>query len=192
MAIDLSAAFDMVNHGILIDVLDTAFNVRGKPLNWFESSLYPRSCKVNIGESFFFSNQDLCFSFPQGSLCGPVSYSAYANTMSTIVPPVIAIHTYADDHAFKKEFNSSIPQEEVETAESLSNCLDKVKLWMNSCCKMNSNKTEITLFGSWQQIKKCRVTALEVCGESMNLFPTVNPSSTWEYVLTAIFIYTII
>ena len=88
--------------------------------------------------------------------------------MNIVVPPAIAIHAYADDHALKKEFNYSIPQEEVETAKSLSSCLDKVKDWMNICClKMNSDKTEGILFGSWQQIKKCRLTALEVCGESI-------------------------
>ena len=157
----------MADHGILIDVLDTAFNVGGKPLNWFKSYLYLRSCEVNIGESFS-SNQDLCFSVPQGSLCGPVLYNAYASTWSTIVPPATAIHEYADDHALKKEFNSSIPHEEVETVKSLRNCLDKVKEWMNSCLfKMNSDKTEVILIGSWQQIKKCRLTALEVCRESI-------------------------
>ena len=88
--------------------------------------------------------------------------------MNTVMPPAIAIHAYADDHALKKEFNSSVPQDEVETAQSLSKCLDKVKDWMNSCClKMNSDKTEVILFGSWKQINKCRLTALEVCGESI-------------------------
>ena len=147
VAIDLSATFDTVDHGIPIDVLDTAFNVRGKSLDWFKSYLYPRSCKVNIGESFS-SNQDLCFSVPQESLCGPVLYNAYASTMNTVALPAIAIHAYADDHALKKEFNSSIPQEKVETVKYLSNCLDKVKDWMNSChLKMNSDKTEVFLFG---------------------------------------------
>ena len=147
MAIDLSPAFDMVDHGIIIDVLDTAFNVGGKSLDWFKSYLYPRSCKVNIGESFS-SNQELCFSVPRGSLCGPVLYNAYASTMNTAVPPAIAIHAYIDDHALKKEFNSSIPQEEAEAAKSLSNCLDMVKDLMNSChLKMNSDKTEVILFG---------------------------------------------
>ena len=73
--------------------------------------------------------------------------------MNTVMPPAIAIHAYADDHALKKEFSSSIPQEEVETAESLSKCLDKVKDWMNSChLKMNSDKTEVIIFGLQKQI----------------------------------------
>ena len=90
VAIDLSAAFDMVDHGILINVLNTAFNVGGKSFDWFKSYLYPRSCKVNIGESFS-SSQDLCFSVPHGSLCGPVLYNAYASTMNTVVQPAIAM-----------------------------------------------------------------------------------------------------
>ena len=60
VTIDLSAAFDTVDHGILIDVLNSAFNVRGKSLDWFKSYLYPRSCKINIGENFS-SSQDLYF-----------------------------------------------------------------------------------------------------------------------------------
>ena len=111
------------NQLILIDVLNTAFNVGGKSLDWFKSYLYPRSCEINIGESFS-SRQDLCFSVPQGSLCGPVLYNAYMHMMNTVVPPDIAIHAYADHHALKKEFNSSLPQDEIETAESLSKCLD--------------------------------------------------------------------
>ena len=107
---DLSAAFDTVYHGILIDVLNTAFNIQGKSLDWFKSYLYPRSCKINIVESFS-SSQNLNFSVPQGSLCGPVLYNAYASMMKTIVPSDIAIHVYADDHALKKEFNSSVPQD---------------------------------------------------------------------------------
>ena len=79
------------------------------------------------------------------------------------MPPAITVHVYADDHALMKEFNSSLPQEE-DTAQSLSDSLDNVKEWMNSCLKMNSDKSEVILCGSWQQIMKCRLRALEVCG----------------------------
>ena len=107
----------------------------------------------------------------------------------TIVPPDTAIHTYANDHALKKEFNSSVPQDEVEAAESLSRYLDKVKSWMNSChLKMNTDKREAIIFGSRQQIKKCRLTAIEVCGDSI---PYSESIRYWEYVSIATFAYTI-
>ena len=63
--------------------------------------------------------------------------------MKTIVPSDIAIHAYADVHALKKKFNSSVPQDKVKAAESLSKCLDEVRSWMNSChLKRNTDKTE--------------------------------------------------
>ena len=96
------------------------------------------------------------------------SNNAYTSTMNTIVPPDTAIHAYADDHTLKREFNSSVPQDEVEAAGSISRCMYKVKSWMNSChLKMNTDKTEVIIFGSRQQIKKCRLTAIEVCGDSI-------------------------
>ena len=147
VAIDLSAAFDTVDHDILIEVLNMTFNVHVKSLDWFKLYLYPRSCEVNIGESFS-NSQDLNFSVPQGSLCGPVLYNAYAGTMKSVVPLDIDIHAYADDYALKKEFNSSMLLEEVEAAEKLSRCLDDVRSWMNTCClKMNTDKTEAIRFG---------------------------------------------
>ena len=103
-------------------------------------SMPTKSCKFDVLPTKVLKDiitayiQDSCFSVPQGSLCGPVLYYAYTSMMNTIVPPDIAIHAYADDHALKKEFNSAVPQDEVETAESLIKCLDKVKDWMNSCC----------------------------------------------------------
>ena len=48
IAIDLSATFDMVDHDILISVLQTKFGVKGKALDWYKSYLNDRTCKVNV------------------------------------------------------------------------------------------------------------------------------------------------
>ena len=42
MAINLSAAFNTVDHDILVDVLHNKFGIRGTALNWFKSYLRPR------------------------------------------------------------------------------------------------------------------------------------------------------
>ena len=53
MALDLSAAFNTVGlHEILSNVLKHNFGLEDTVLNWFNSYLNPRSCKVNIGKEY--------------------------------------------------------------------------------------------------------------------------------------------
>ena len=93
--INLSAAFDTVDHGILLIVLQNKFGISGNALSWFKSYLQPRFCKVNIHNANL-EEKELCFSVPQGSCAGPVLYSAYASTLQEVVP--LDLHGYADDH----------------------------------------------------------------------------------------------
>ena len=57
MAIDLSAAFDMVDHVILLDVLQKRFGIEGVALSWFDNYLHPHFCKVNIGKAYSSSRE---------------------------------------------------------------------------------------------------------------------------------------
>ena len=66
VAIDLSAAFDTVDHDILLKVLDTRFGIRGTANKWVESYLRPRSVKVNCGSAYSITHP-IEFSVPQGS-----------------------------------------------------------------------------------------------------------------------------
>ena len=77
--IDLSAAFDMVDHDILLQFLQSRFGVSCSALACFDSYLWPRFCKVNVGTKYS-TNRLLDCSVPQGSLVGPNLYLAYAST----------------------------------------------------------------------------------------------------------------
>ena len=79
IAIHLSAAFDTMDHNILLQVLRYKFNICGNALTLFDTYLCPRGCRVNVGKEYS-SNRDLTCSVPQGSICGPVFYLAYAST----------------------------------------------------------------------------------------------------------------
>ena len=40
--LDLSAAFDMVDHDVLLKRMETSFGITGKALDWFVSYIYQR------------------------------------------------------------------------------------------------------------------------------------------------------
>ena len=52
MVIDLSTAFDTVDHSMLITVLKERFGITDIALSWFESYLHPRYCKVNVDTNY--------------------------------------------------------------------------------------------------------------------------------------------
>ena len=61
--IDLSAAFDTVDHNILLKILDNQFGVIDTALRWFNNYLRPRSFKVHIGNEYL-ESQKLSFGVP--------------------------------------------------------------------------------------------------------------------------------
>ncbi len=73
--LDLSAAFDMVNHQILLSTL-LRKGISGIALRWFESYLSDRSFKVSWrGEVS--KSQHLATGVPQGSVLGPFIFSTW-------------------------------------------------------------------------------------------------------------------
>ena len=69
--LDLSAAFDTIDHDILFTRLQSRFGIYGSALNWIKSYLSDRVQCVSIGQ---FSSLDIPLSFgvPQGSVLGPL------------------------------------------------------------------------------------------------------------------------
>jgi len=76
--LDLSAAFDTVEHTTLLDILRTRFGITGSALNWHKSYLSDRSYRVVTGgvES---NVTDLDCGLPQSSSLGPLKFIAYAS-----------------------------------------------------------------------------------------------------------------
>ena len=66
-----SAAFDTIDHTILLRRLDDWFGVTGKALDWFESYLTGRCQRIRLGDCLS-SKADLKFGVPQGSVLGPL------------------------------------------------------------------------------------------------------------------------
>ena len=95
--LDLSAAFDTIDHTILLSRLGNWFGVSGKALDWFKSYLTGRSQRIKLGNCLS-SRSDLSFGVPQGSVLGPLLFILYTTPLSRMISGhTTPHHLYADD-----------------------------------------------------------------------------------------------
>ena len=94
---DLSAAFDTIDHSILHDCLKEWFGVSGKALDWIDSYLNNRKQKVKLGDNFS-EAFELPFGLPQGSVLGPLLFTLYTTPLSQVISSFnVTHHLYADE-----------------------------------------------------------------------------------------------
>ena len=97
LMLDLSAAFDTIDHNILLSRLCNVYGITGDALDWFRSYLTGRIQRVVI-ENSVSVDQELDFGVPQGSVLGQRIYCIYTKPVSDIIQRHgLSHHSYADD-----------------------------------------------------------------------------------------------
>jgi len=97
--LDLSAAFDAVDHDILLTWVKVSFSIGGAALDWFQSYLISRVECVRRGSARSTHNTVL-FGVPQGSVLGLLLFILYTvGLIDLIEGHSLKPHLYADDTA---------------------------------------------------------------------------------------------
>ena len=140
LLLDLSAAFDTVDHRILLDRLSKRFGIVDNTLDWFRSYLSDRHQVVKVNESQS-SRRELRSGVPQGSVHGPILFLLYTSPLGDIMRyHQVKFHLYADDTQLYLTFKSS-PEMAKAAMEA---CVRDIDTWMTAnILKMNRDKTEL-------------------------------------------------
>uniref|UniRef100_A0A3P9M6K8 Reverse transcriptase domain-containing protein n=1 Tax=Oryzias latipes TaxID=8090 RepID=A0A3P9M6K8_ORYLA len=141
--LDLSAAFDTVDHLILVNRLKS-LGLSGTVLKWFESYLMERSFMVSM-DTYFSGVHEINCGVPQGSILGPLLFNIYMLPLGNVIRSHnISFHSYADD----TQLYIAMSPDDTRPIEALFNCILDVKLWMaNNFLQLNQEKTEILVIG---------------------------------------------
>jgi uncharacterized FAD-dependent dehydrogenase len=95
--LDLSAAFDTIDHDILLSRLKYNFGINNTALKWFKTYLQGRTQSVSIDSSQS-SPSFLHYGVPQGSILGPILFTLYTTSLAKVIEKLdIKYHLYADD-----------------------------------------------------------------------------------------------
>uniref|UniRef100_A0A3B3DTT0 Reverse transcriptase domain-containing protein n=1 Tax=Oryzias melastigma TaxID=30732 RepID=A0A3B3DTT0_ORYME len=158
--LDLSAAFDTVDHPILLSRLHGMVGITGTALNWFKSYLTDRDFIVKLND-FSSEKHRLTCGVPQGSILGPTLFNLYMLPLGDVIRRHgINFHSYADD----TQLYVAMSPDDMGPMDSLLNCILDIKKWMGeNFLQLNQDKTEVLVIGSEAERERVQVYLSSNC-----------------------------
>ena len=161
--LDMSAAFDTVDHQILLHRLESSFGLTGNVLSWLTSFLDGRTQQV-VFNGMTSIVAALSSGVPQRSVLGPLLFLLYTADIPVIASDHgLGIHCYADDgqlYIFDKSGNAD------SMISKVTVCISEIDKWMSSNrLKLNSEKNQFIWLGSSRQLQKVTVDSITPSGE---------------------------
>jgi exonuclease III len=161
--LDLSAAFDTIDHKRLLFILEHEVGLVGSALAWVKSYLEGRGQIVHVNGTSS-SKQQLLYGVPQGSVLGPLLYTVYTIPLGHLLRELkVHYHFYADDTQLLSTFRPGKAGDLEQAATNMEGCVNMVRTWMaKNLLKMNDDKTEFIVFSSKQSAHKFQSPELHI------------------------------
>ena len=144
----IPAAFDTVNHRLLLDRLRIRYGLQGIVQAWICSYLDQRTQYVSVN-NVKSKTSKVQRGVPQGSVLGPLLFSLYVSPIEDLIKSHgIEAMFYADDTQIYVIMNAGNKTTSIKTLEA---CAKDIKLWSTyNDLVMNDSKTEVVhIFSSF-------------------------------------------
>ena len=141
--LDLSAAFDTVDHDILMDRLHSCIGLRCQALQWFSSYIHGRSFAVFLNGTSS-DSITLEYGVPQGSVLGPILFTIYTLPLGDLMRSHdVPFKLFADDNQLVNSFWCGDPILGPATVCQTEDCIDDVGEWLHeNKLALNAPKTD--------------------------------------------------
>ena len=166
--LDLSKAFDTLDHSILLSKLEY-YGIRDNALELFKSYLSNRKQYVVL-DTIQSDSVNIVTGVPQGSILGPLLFTIYINDIITCSDKFKFI-VYADDTTLLTTAN--VFDKQIELSLSINNELAKVNDWLRvNKLSLNVNKKKAMVFHMPQ--KKMLLPQLNIAGMAIEFVSNFN------------------
>ena len=146
--LDISTAFDTVDHKLLLHRLEHRFGIKYMALNWIRDYLADQTQQVVLdnpnGETIRSKEAILAQGVPQGSVLGPLLFTLCASPLGDLcLKHAVYFHCYVDDQQNYLGYKPTVPGIDGQWLDRLECCISDIRAWMKSnILKLNNDKTE--------------------------------------------------
>ncbi len=184
--LDLSAAFDTVDHTILLERLQEEVGLQDTALQWIRSYLTGRTQAVHINNTAS-APTALTTGVPQGSVLGPLLFLIYLLPLRRVMDlHRVKRHGFADDTQLYNRLSIRNAETLSQQVQTMENCIADVRSWMTmSKLMLNDAKTEVMIITKKNDVKCVRDIAVTIGEESISPKPVVkNLGATLDAMLS--------
>ena len=136
--LDLSAAFDAIDHQILLTRLQHSFGISGSALSWFSSYLSNRIHAVTIN-NLQSQHTTLHCGIPQGSVLGPMFFILYTQPLFNLVNKhAVYHHAFVDNNQLYKISTLDAIHQSIETLQNCTTGFSLLVVSMQQCWLQSS------------------------------------------------------